>query len=332
MSRFVDPSTGAALAATGDVLIAPGGATYPIVDGIPRFCDPENYTASFGKQWNLFERTQIDGEGSATRHSERRFFAETGWQPGALEGLALLEVGSGAGRFSRVILEQTNADLYSVDYSSAVDANLRNNGAIAPGRFHLAQASIYDLPFPDGRFDKVLCLGVLQHTPDFEQSIASLVAKCRPGGEIVVDFYAVRGWWTWLNAKYLLRPFTKRMDHDRLLGLIERHAGRLIAVSRWLDRHKLGALRRFLPVVDIAGTLPAGLTAEEERQWVVLDTFDMFSPEHDHPQRIADVAAMFACHGADVTFAGEVDCGDGSAAVVRAVRRAVQPGPSSKSR
>jgi SAM-dependent methyltransferase len=321
MTPYVDPATGAPLARSGDSLASTGGIAYPVVGGIPRFCDPENYTASFGKQWNLFERIQIDGEGSATRHSEQRFLAETGWCLDDLDGCDLLEVGSGAGRFSRVILEKTGANLYSVDYSSAVDANLRNNGAIAPDRFHLAQASIYDLPFADGQFDKVLCLGVLQHTPDFDQSIAALVAKARPGGEIVVDFYAVRGWWTWLNAKYLLRPFTKRMDHDRLLKLIERNAGRMISASRWLDRHRLGALRRFLPVVDIAGTLPAGLTAEEERQWVVLDTFDMFSPEHDHPQRIRDVAEMFDRHGADVAFAGEIELGDGTAAVVRAVRR-----------
>ena len=71
------------------------------------------------------------------------------------------------------------------------------------------------MPFADDRFDKVLCLGVLQHTPDFEQSVAALVAKTRPGGEIIVDFYPVRGWWTKLHAKYLLRPWTRRMDHDR---------------------------------------------------------------------------------------------------------------------
>ena len=83
-----------------------------------------------------------------------------------------------------MILERTRANLYSVDYSTAVEANWRNNGALGDGRFVLAQASIYDMPFPDGRFDKVLCLGVLQHTPDFEASVRALVGKARPGGEI----------------------------------------------------------------------------------------------------------------------------------------------------
>jgi D-serine deaminase-like pyridoxal phosphate-dependent protein len=79
-------------------------------------------------------------------------------------------------------------------------------------------------------------------------------------------------------------------------------------------------LRRFLPVVDIHGTMPPGLTRDRLREWVVLDTFDMFSPRFDNPQRIETVAEMFKRRGAEVCFAGDVDSGAGQAAVVRAVR------------
>src|SRR6185295_9540507 len=230
-----------------------------VVNGIPRFADVDNYSESFGFQWNRFAATQLHP------HSSERLWRETGWTAAELDGLDILEVGSGAGRFSRVILEETRANLYSVDYSSAVDANLRNNGRIAPDRFHLYQASIYDIPFADGSFDKVLCLGVLQHTPDFEASVRALVAKAKPGGEIVVDFYPIRGWWTKVHAKYLLRPITKRMSPDRLLKLIDRHADRLMAAANFLDRIKLGALRRFLPMADLR-SMPRGLTPEQMRE------------------------------------------------------------------
>lgn len=317
MIDFTDPASGAPLTRDGDAFVAPGGPRYPIVAGVPRFCPPDNYTASFGMQWNRFATTQIDGLGVADPVSARRFFAETGWSAVELDGADVLEVGSGAGRFSRVILEQTRANLHSVDYSSAVEANWRTNGAIAPDRFRLAQASVYDLPFPDGAFDKVFCLGVLQHTPDFAASVRAIVAKARPRGEIVVDFYPIRGWWTKIHAKYLLRPFTKRMDHERLLGLIERNVGWLMKASDALHRARLGTLARFLPLVD-QRTMPAGLTAEQRRAWSVLDTFDQYSPEHDHPQRVAAVAAMFEDAGARVTFAGDVTYEDGRAVVVRA--------------
>jgi SAM-dependent methyltransferase len=266
-----------------------------VVNGIPRFADVDNYSESFGFQWNRFASTQLHP------HSSERLWRETGWTAAELAGLDILEVGSGAGRFSRVILEETKANLYSVDYSTAVDANLRNNGAIAPDRFHLYQASIYDMPFADGSFDKVLCLGVLQHTPDFEASVRALVAKAKPGGEIVVDFYPIRGWWTKIHAKYLFRPIAKRLPNDRLLRLIERNAGWLIATHQALAWARLHALTRFLPLVDIDGTLPKNLSREELREWAILDTFDMFSPEFDNPQRTTDVVAMFESAGAGIT-------------------------------
>jgi len=320
-SAYISPKTGHPLHTEGQALVSDGGEQFPIIGGIPRFCDVENYTSSFGRQWNEFQATQIDREGVGGEPSKLRFFAETAWQTDDLTGRDVLEVGSGAGRFSRLVLEATGANLYSIDYSTAVEANWRNNGEIAPGRFHLSQASIYELPFTDNRFDKVFCLGVLQHTPDFVASVDALIRKAKPGSEIVVDFYPIRGFWTKLSAKYLLRPITKRMSQERLLMLIDRHTDQLIGASRFLQRYGLGVLRRFLPVVDIFGTLPPGLSDEQLREWVVLDTFDMFSPTYDNPQRVDAVAKMFERAGASVTFAGYVDCGAGRAAVVRAVKR-----------
>lgn len=313
--ELIDPQTGRELVCDAEKL-----GDYPVVGGIPRICDTSNYTDNFGLQWNRFAAIQLDRQ-EGSQQSATRFFSETGWSAEELDGLDVLEVGSGAGRFSRVVLEQTNARLWSVDYSTAVEANLRNNGELGRDRFKLFQASIYDMPFADGSFDKVFCLGVLQHTPDFEASVRELIRKTRPGGEIVVDFYPIRGFWTKIHAKYLLRPFTRRMSHERLMGLIERHADKLIATSRWLDRHSLHVLNRFVPVCDIRGTLPRELTREELREWVVLDTFDAFSPEYDNPQRVKTVADMFRRNGARVDFAGFVDNGPNSqAAVVRGTK------------
>lgn len=318
MIPFVEPATGGPLTCFGDAFVSEVGARFPIFAGIPRFCEADNYSASFGMQWNRFDTTQIDGMGVADAVSSRRFFIETDWSVEELDGVNLLEVGSGAGRFSQVVLEKTRANLHSVDYSSAVEANMRMNGALAPNRFRLAQASIYEMPFPDGAFDKVFCLGVLQHTPDFEASVKALVAKARPGGEIVVDFYPVRGWWTKIHAKYLLRPLTRRMDHDRLLHLIERNVDWMMRASDRLQGVGLGAATRFLPLVD-QRTLPATMSVRERRETTILDTFDMFSPEYDHPQRVGAVAQMFERAGAKVSFAGYVEA-IGQAAVVRARR------------
>ena len=318
--QLVNPRTGAPLRSEGDCLVDTAGHRFLRQAGVYRMVAGLNYTENFGFQWNKFTRTQIDTAGQSTQ-SRDRFFAETSWEAEDLRGKCVLEGGSGAGRFSQVVLDHTPATLYSVDYSAAVEANFRNNSHHGD-RLHLFQASIYELPFAPGSFDQVFCFGVLQHTPDFEASVRALIQQAKPGGEIVVDFYPIKGWWTKINAKYLLRPFTKRISNDRLLRLIESNIEWLIALHVFMHRIGLGLLTRFLPVCNITESFPPTLSHLERREWAILDTFDQYSPEHDHPQRIADVAAMFERQGARVTFSGFVNYGPGmDAAVVRGVRR-----------
>lgn len=78
----------------------------------------------------------------------------------------------------------------------------------------------------------------------------------------------------------------------------------------------MGAITRFLPVVDLWNLPTSSLNAKQLRKWAVLDTFDMFSPMHDHPKSIKAVTQMFQQHGANVTFADFRPCGNGFAAAV----------------
>jgi 2-polyprenyl-3-methyl-5-hydroxy-6-metoxy-1,4-benzoquinol methylase len=293
---IINPASGEVLNEASDAYVGANGHRFPLANGAYRFVPDANYTENFGFQWNKFQKTQIDDAATQLALSEDRFFAVSGWKKQGLAGQKVLEVGSGAGRFTQVVLNQTQAELYSVDYSNAVEANFKNNGPHP--RLHLFQASIYDLPFAPGQFDKVFCFGVLQHTPSFKQSVKALTEMVKPGGELVVDFYPIKGWYTKLTAKYLLRPITKRLSHPTLFRLIDSTADFWIASSKLVDRIGLGKLvNRFLPICDIKNTLPPNLSPKELREWVVLDTFDMFSPEYDQPQRLSTVAAWFTEFG-----------------------------------
>jgi SAM-dependent methyltransferase len=323
MIDLINPSNGSVLKKEQDVLIDNSGNRFPLVNGAVRIVQDSNYTDSFGYQWNKFQKTQIDREHKQFSLSKERFFEQTQWDKEDLSGKDVLEVGSGAGRFSQIVLDFTKANLYSVDYSDAVSANFKNNGHHGD-RFHLFQASVYEMPFPDNSFDKVFCFGVLQHTPDFKKSVQSLIAKAKPGGEVIVDFYPIRGWWTRIHAKYIFRPFTKRMSHEKLLNWIEKNAGWLMKLYFFFDKIGIGKLvNRFLPVCDIKGTLPHNLSNDELKEWVVLDTFDMFSPQHDHPQTIATVKKWFEEFGVQVTQAEFIYYGEEkfSAAVVKGIKK-----------
>ena len=320
MINFIDPLTLQTLYnINGHFVDSCGNQYYKVIYGVPRFCPADNYSDSFGFQWNKFDRTQLDVHSGADQ-SQQRFYAETGWDPQDLSNCSVLEVGSGAGRFSEVFLRTTTGVLHSVDYSSAVDANRRNNAAYGE-RLQLAQASIYELPFADNSFDKVFCLGVLQHTPSFSDSVAALISKARLGGEIVVDFYPIKGWYTKLHSKYLLRPLTKRLPKPLLLRLIRVNIRWMLALFDLLCALRLGALTRFIPITDVRG-FPSSLSPVQRREWAVMDTFDAFSPEFDNPQRVQDVARMFSSRGCEVTHAGLVHYPAGSSMVVRAIKRA----------
>lgn len=319
---IINPKNKSTLSYTEKGLVDSLGNIFLIINGVPRISNLENYTDNFGMQWNKFDKTQLDNETEGINLSSLRFFAATDWHKEDLTGKSVLEVGSGAGRFSKVVLEKTKAVLYSIDYSNAVTANYNNNNQIAPDRFHLFQASVYEMPFPDDSFDKVFCFGVLQHTPDFEESVKALIAKAKQGGEIIVDFYPIKGWWTKINAKYLLRPITKKMSHERLFRLIEKNIDWLININYLLHRIGLGFTTRFLPICNIKESFPKTLSKSQLREWAILDTFDQYSPQHDNPKRISDVVKMFERHGAKVTFSGFKNYGDGmTVSVVRGIKK-----------
>ena len=266
---------------------------YKYYQGAFRIVPDDNYSTNFGLQWNTFQKTQID-KYSGSNITHQRFFSETRWN-NDLEDEVILEVGSGAGRFSQIILDYTKAALYSVDFSNAVEANYKNNGPNE--RLKLFQASIYEMPFEKNSFDKVICLGVLQHTPDFKKSIECLIEMVKPGGEIVIDFYPIKGWYTKICAKYILRPFTKKMNHDKLMFLIRKNINWLIKFYKFNSWIKFGFLNRFLPICDIKRTLPEKLNDIDLNEFVILDTFDMFSPQYDNPQKLKTVEKWFKEEG-----------------------------------
>ena len=58
-------------------------------------------------------------------------------------------------------------------------------------------ARVEQLPFPDGTFDLVTCLDVVEHTPDDRATLAELRRVTRPGGLLVVTVPAYQALWSW---------------------------------------------------------------------------------------------------------------------------------------
>ncbi len=314
---LINPYNNLSLTLEAEALADEEGNKFPMVGGAYRVVQDSNYTDNFGFQWNKFQQVQLDHL-SGSGITDERFFKATGWTPESMQGNLVLEAGCGAGRFTSVVLKNVkDLQLHSFDFSDSVTANFKNNGP--DDRLHLFQASIYEMPFAKGSFEKIFCFGVLQFTPDPEKSVDCLIEMLAPGGELVVDFFPKKGWWTKVHAKYIFRPFTSRINHVRLLSMIERNIDWLMTCYDFFAKLGLNKLvNRFLPICDIATTIPADLTKEQRRQWAILDTFNMLSPAYDKPQRMEDVKKRFLKHGL-TSVEGEIVqyAGDNSVQVVR---------------
>jgi SAM-dependent methyltransferase len=260
------------------------GTVYPIRAGIPRFVNDSGYTDSFGKQWNLFRTTQLDSSTGA-RNSENRFDAEAGWSQKDLNGRLVLDAGCGAGRFAEIVAAR-GARVVALDMSSAVESARATLARFPTAQ--VVQASLLEPPFAAGSFDFAYSIGVIQHTPNPTAGIAAVVRCVKAGGKFAFAIYA-RKRWTKLNAKYLVRPITRRLPSDVLLRGIQAAMPVMFPV---LDRvfriPGLGRVAQFtIPFAVYVDD--RGFTREQRFREAVLDTFDMLSPRYDSPMTWQEV-------------------------------------------
>ena len=270
---------------SGELICQSCSTHYPIINAIPRFVPLDNYSSSFGMQWNIFKRTQVDMFSGLTS-SYDRFVSETTWEIADLKkGEWILDAGCGNGRFLE-IASRGEADVVGVDLSSACDAA----SDILKDRknLHIVQASILALPFRNNAFDKGYCIGVAQHTPDPEKVIRELPRVIKPGGDIAVTIYEKRRF-TMLYAKYLLRPLTKRMNQKTLLASIKCVAPVLFPLTEVLFRIPVLG-KGFIFCIPFANYVhEKSFTWRQRYEWAILDTFDMLAPAYDFPQRQKDI-------------------------------------------
>lgn len=261
----------ATLSLGSEGLVCPSGHQFPLRNGIPRFVEGSTYADAFGEQWNFFRRTQLDSYSGLpiSRNRVRRCLGEELW--GRLRELRVLECGCGAGRFTEVLLDE-GAHVVSIDLSHAVDANAANCGL---SRTHaVAQADINDLPFRPQSFDVVLCLGVVQHTPNSEQALTSLYSHVAPGGSLVVDHYRLAlGWYT--KTAPLFHEVLKRLPADTSLRFTNRMVDLLLPLhKKTVSNKRLHSLLAHLsPVLSYYRDLPE-LSEELQWEWARLDTHD----------------------------------------------------------
>lgn len=299
-SSLRDPYNYNHLIMEGEFLISEGnGKHYPIIGLIPRFVDGENYAEDFGKQWNIYKKTQLDSYTGTNASYERLSRCMNGHLVNVKNKL-VLEAGSGAGRFTEVLLRH-GAIVHSFDYSSAVEANRDNNGG--SDRLTLVQADVRRMPFQKSIYDYVICLGMLQHTPNPEEAISCLWQMVRPGGYLVMDHYLFK----WRKkfpppiggAQEIYRHLILALPRRLRLGLITKIVDFFFPLH-WKFKDSLTA-RRILSWVSPV-CFHYGEFGLRDRQivyeWALLDTHDGTTDFYRHLRTVKQISEYLTNLGA----------------------------------
>lgn len=302
--QLVCPEHRQALSHSGtnkDSYICGQGCTFKIVADVPRFVPEATYADSFGLQWNVFRKTQLDSF-THTTLSQDRLRRIAGGDLGIFSGKQVLDAGCGAGRFTEIMLA-AGAQVFAVDLSVAVEANFSNFNTFTG--YFVCQADIWKLPVAEAQFDIVVCVGVIQHTPDPETTIEKLCTCLKPGGILLIDHYP---------PDYPVTP-SRRLLRALLLKSSPRFALRfceiLVAIlwpihraiwwaaslpgmwSIWFVRKLRSVFLYLSPIVDYQSAYPQ-LGPALLRTWALLDTHDTLTDRFKHLRSAEQIRAHLA--------------------------------------
>jgi SAM-dependent methyltransferase len=273
----------------GDYRCPGCGGTFPLVRGVLRFVDKQNYAENFGYQWQAFATAQLRPQAA-----EREFQRRTGLRQEDLYGKIVLDVGCGMGRFADVAT-RWGATVIGIDLSAAAEVAARN---LADRDFVALQADVFSLPFLPDSFDFIYSLGVLHHTPDCEAAFKGLIRYLKPGGTISIWLYS--GYNNWYRFSDFYRKFTWRIPAKQL------HAFFRIVVPAlyWIDRG-LRSIPLIGPIIAsaVAHVLPVNRSPYPVLR--ILDTLDWYSPKYQSKHTYEQVFRWFESCGLEQLTVGE---------------------------
>ena len=235
---------------------------------------------NFSLQWQTFQKTQFDSF-TNQRTTFNRLFENTKWKENHLKGKKVLEVGSGAGRFTE-IFKKMGCKVSSVDLSDAIFVNAKNNKS---KNINFFKTSIYAMPFKKNYFDYIFCFGVLQHLADGDSAFNILLSFLKNNGRISIDWYKVYFYpYASVTTKYLYRPLTKRIPSSLLLKSLKWFIPKWLPVDTFIKKLPYGIYLSGLVPICCYNYFYMQIPENQKIQWAIMDTFDALGAKYDKPK------------------------------------------------
>ena len=241
----------------------------------------KDYSVNFGLQWNMFPLTQFDSH-TGLPLTKNRLLNSSEWSFNDLKNKIIIELGSGAGRFTEILLE-AGCYVFSVEMSNAIYVNSLNNKS---DKIVFIKSSLDNLEFLNNMFDYVLCYGVAQHTPNLLITYKACYSFGKKGGKISVDHYAKTNYPT---TKSIWRPITKRLSPKILFKIVKFYVPYYFPIDTFI-KTKLPSIvskliRCLIPIPCANYTNSKNIPQDKKKliEWAIMDTYDALGAKYDSP-------------------------------------------------
>ena len=266
---------------------------YNFSNGVYNFLNnKKHYSDSFFLEYKNHSLIQYDSK-NKLKLSEGRFYNCTKWKKNELFNSNFLEVGSGGGRFTEIILK-TLCNLFTIDSSDSIYINFNNNKKeIKNNKTFFVKCDIKNLPFKKNSFDYIFCYGVLQNTKTPEENITNLLKYLKKGGKLSCDTTKAKNFYLHLiSPKYFWRNLTKRMNPKNLHKIVNFYVKKYYPIDTFLKKNfkTVGkVISKIILPLPLLNYYFLETTKNIKIEFSILDTFDALASKYDNPLTKQDI-------------------------------------------
>jgi ubiquinone/menaquinone biosynthesis C-methylase UbiE len=187
---------------------------------------------------------QSDDRLQVALHQQRYEFVLARLSPGD----SVLEVGTGTGGFSRMVVESCK-EFTGLEHDAGACEITRSR---LSGRAAVFQGDAQAMPFPSHSFSVIVCLEVLEHLENYRRALGEIHRCLRPGGRAVISVpYRRRGGPNPNNRFHIYEP-----GERELVAAFRQYFSTVETFYQYFEESKWMTLARVLHLRSLLGLAP----------------------------------------------------------------------------